>query len=1085
MARFRLRAMSSCSSLLILFFVATVPQRGVSAEIPFDVLVTADTQGNLDPCAACGETTGLGGLARRATLVRELRGASPALLVDAGNALFGEDTIERSGEAIRAAYDIIGYDAVLLSWRDFRLGREATRGLIGAAGFPFISANIIDSESGELLARPYVVKELGASRIAVVGVTEAPAGIDHLAHLRRQLAGIQIRPLAEALAEWLPRAREEANDIVLLYYGTARGLRSVVAQHGSSLRAIAVGGIRPAFLPRIESGPPLAAVSDRGRHIARLRLAVPSKQAPSKQVPLERPYELEQTPVGASLEADPTVAALVMEERRLTGLAREALAREVAARRSNVSVDAASKTGVADAVSRSADGSNGRPVGIATIKSENADAERGPDTRVNASENPKPRVDSTRNAAADLDTSAIQIRREPKGLAGVGLAPETVNAAIDRASKFLWENLREEIAKGTPLGRSRDHGLIALALVHAGAQHRFPEFATRLGDWLRRVDARRDVYGTYECAVFCMLIEALGESSLLPKLEDSARQLVELQGPNGTWAYGFPLPDEVFESAKGDPLEVLGGVPLDGTSGDPARWRRLTEPEAKLDGDFSASQFAILGLRSTARHRVLLPESTWRAALEAYRKGQLADGGWPYEGKSSGSAYGSMTCAGVASMTIALHELGEKDPSRDPGVLRGLRWLADRFTVSENPVYGKSHYLYYLYSLERVGRILDTEFIGEHEWYPLGAKRLIEIQKDDGSWVEYDVETEDPRVPTSFGLLFLTRATAKLVEEIPRGGQGQLETQVVSRTHRFYFVLDASGSMLAELGGRKKIDIAREAVSTLVSRLPENAQVALRVYGHRKRATEAGADDDTELVIPAGALRKAEFNATLERLRARGRTPLAKSLEEAASDLRYARRDEPVTVILLTDGGEDTGARRDPIAAAARLRELSGLDIHILGFDIQREDWSAQLRGIAEAAGATYWPVSKADRLTAELAAMALGEPNGFVITADGGAEVARGAFGETRPLPEGKYGFRCQYRDVEYASEFWVNTTAKTCIRFDSSKVSAIPRAEENDAEPVNEKKPILEAKFCSNCGKAIQPKQRFCTHCGTPLRP
>src|SRR5689334_7595549 len=59
--------------------------------------------------------------------------------------------------------------------------------------------------------------------------------------------------------------------------------------------------------------------------------------------------------------------------------------------------------------------------------------------------------------------------REPKGLAGVGLTPEQVNASIDKGAAFLWKWLKENDLKGnSKLGDNAEHLICALALVHAG-----------------------------------------------------------------------------------------------------------------------------------------------------------------------------------------------------------------------------------------------------------------------------------------------------------------------------------------------------------------------------------------------------------------------------------------------------------------------------------------------------------------------------------------------------------------------------------------------------------------------------------------
>jgi hypothetical protein len=195
-----------------------------------------------------------------------------------------------------------------------------------------------------------------------------------------------------------------------------------------------------------------------------------------------------------------------------------------------------------------------------------------------------------------------------------------------------------------------------------------------------------------------------------------------------------------------------------------------------------------------------------------------------------------MTCAGICSVAIARSEIGEEEPARDPAVLRGLDWLSKQFSVTGHPgMQPPDHWhYYYLYSLERVGRILDIDFIGEHEWYPEGVKYLLSSRKPHGGW-EGMQEEVDPRLATSFALLFLTRATATLpAQRLKRNGEGTLRTGIqLPRGNRYYIILDASGSMIDQMDGKPKWDIAREAVGHLIEELPDNSEVALRVYGHR------------------------------------------------------------------------------------------------------------------------------------------------------------------------------------------------------------------------------------------------------------
>src|SRR5258708_30116121 len=145
-----------------------------------NLLVSSDNEGHVGPCQTCPMHVGQGGLARRATVVNQNRASGDVLLLDTGNFLFGADSLASKGQIIVVGYNALDYDAANISYRDFRLGKEQTLGLLKQAHFVPISANILDAASGKPLLQPYVVKRVGAVRIAVIGLCESPAGLDYL-----------------------------------------------------------------------------------------------------------------------------------------------------------------------------------------------------------------------------------------------------------------------------------------------------------------------------------------------------------------------------------------------------------------------------------------------------------------------------------------------------------------------------------------------------------------------------------------------------------------------------------------------------------------------------------------------------------------------------------------------------------------------------------------------------------------------------------------------------------------------------------------------------------------------------------------
>ncbi len=363
--------------------------------------------------------------------------------------------------------------------------------------------------------------------------------------------------------------------------------------------------------------------------------------------------------------------------------------------------------------------------------------------------------------ALDLVTRAAPVAakqsRTARGIEGIGMKAEEVNLAIDRGSKALWELIRNEDLKGTgKFGSKPEHVLAALALVNAGAHKKIPEFDATLRGFLKDVQPRK--LRTYEAGLLAMLIEAYGDGEFGPKMEEVARHLLETQGTKGTWNYVIQLPDAIYKKVE---VPTSTGSAAAGATPDEVptllvRRNTNTNPDA----DNSNTQYAILGLNAASRTGIKVLPDVWRLTLQTTLERQENSGGWSYREKGQSPAYGSMTAAGICAVALCRHELGAADPGKDDAIEAGLGWLTENFSVAANPKHPEWEY-YYIYSIERVGRILDTEFIGQYEWYPLGAEHLVGQQKSGGLWVGKGYEV-NPRLSSSFALLFLTRATPSL-----------------------------------------------------------------------------------------------------------------------------------------------------------------------------------------------------------------------------------------------------------------------------------------------------------------------------------
>jgi len=191
-------------------------------------------------------------------------------------------------------------------------------------------------------------------------------------------------------------------------------------------------------------------------------------------------------------------------------------------------------------------------------------------------------------------------------------------------------------------------------------------------------------------------------------------------------------------------------------------------------GDASNGQYAVLALRDAATLGARVSRVTWERSHDYWIKKQAPSGGWGYN-PGEQSARGSMTVAGLSTIAITTRMLqddsdvdgeGRPDcctlPAPNVAMEQGRRWMADNFSVRSNPGFGEWYY-YYLYGLERAGRLSGVRFFGRYDWYRLGARQLVDQQLPGGNWLSSSGTERDAILNTSMALMFLSRGLSRVV----------------------------------------------------------------------------------------------------------------------------------------------------------------------------------------------------------------------------------------------------------------------------------------------------------------------------------
>ena len=125
----------------------------------------------------------LGGLARKMFFLNNMMPARESILVDAGNALFDSnqinpDNLSVDNKKFKArnfvkTLEFLGQDVVNIGSNDFKGGADFLVEITKSSSVNFISANLYDKASNQLLFKPYHVMEKDGAKIAFIGLSQS------------------------------------------------------------------------------------------------------------------------------------------------------------------------------------------------------------------------------------------------------------------------------------------------------------------------------------------------------------------------------------------------------------------------------------------------------------------------------------------------------------------------------------------------------------------------------------------------------------------------------------------------------------------------------------------------------------------------------------------------------------------------------------------------------------------------------------------------------------------------------------------------------------------------------------------------
>ncbi|HNQ51214.1 MAG TPA: hypothetical protein PLP56_01225 [Candidatus Omnitrophota bacterium] len=280
----------------VLGFVFFAAGRVLAADVT--LLFTGETHAMLYPCSCPVEVDG--GVARRATLVKDIRTSSPnVLLVDSGafcaGGLMDEYTQSAELDMIRTetalkAMEYMQYDAAAVGGEEFNFGRQFIEDAARKYRFAFVSANC--DVPG---VAPFVVRAFPGVKVGLIGATPLSA--------RPKTGGLEIRDPKAAVAGAITRAKAAGADCIVLLsrLGEADDLELIKTIEG--IDVVVIGGGRLSQEPFSKAGATLLLrPSWQGRRMGKAALKIEDRAIVD--------FKVEEIRLSDSIAADPQVLGL-------------------------------------------------------------------------------------------------------------------------------------------------------------------------------------------------------------------------------------------------------------------------------------------------------------------------------------------------------------------------------------------------------------------------------------------------------------------------------------------------------------------------------------------------------------------------------------------------------------------------------------------------------------------------------------------------------------------------------------------------------------------------------------------------------
>jgi sulfur-oxidizing protein SoxB len=222
----------------------------------------------------------MGGVAHIATLVKQIkveRGSDKVLFMDSGDTWQGTAIgLFTKGLAVVEAQNALGLDVMVGHW-EYTYGKDRVLELVNKhLKAEFISQNVADDMWGDLIFKPYTIREAGGVKVAVIGNSFPYTPI---ANPKEFTEGWTFGIQPERLQKFVDEVRSKGADVVVLLSHDGFTLDQALAKMVKGIDVILSGHTHdPAPKPIIVNNTIIVIAGSHGKYLGRLDLEVKNKK---------------------------------------------------------------------------------------------------------------------------------------------------------------------------------------------------------------------------------------------------------------------------------------------------------------------------------------------------------------------------------------------------------------------------------------------------------------------------------------------------------------------------------------------------------------------------------------------------------------------------------------------------------------------------------------------------------------------------------------------------------------------------------------------------------------------------------------